>query len=41
MNAFYGLKALTRNEPISFEETDDYPLMPKATGKSAVLVQTH
>ncbi|MGA0199846.1 MAG: B12-binding domain-containing radical SAM protein [Prochlorotrichaceae cyanobacterium] len=43
MNAFYGLKALTRNEPISFEETDDYPLMPKATEpkeKSAVLVQT-
>ena len=24
MNVFYGLKALTKNEPISFEGTDRY-----------------
>lgn len=24
MNLFYGLKALTNNEPISFEGTDEY-----------------
>ena len=24
MNCFYGMKALTKNEPISFEGTDHY-----------------
>ena len=27
MNLFYGLKALTHNEPISFEGTDNYQLI--------------
>lgn len=30
MNAFYGLKALTNNEPISFEGTDHYPSIREA-----------
>jgi len=32
MNVFYGLKALTNNEPISFEGTDHYKFIREVVG---------
>jgi hypothetical protein len=35
MNIFYGLKALTNNEPISFEGTDHYQSIRETIGPNA------
>ncbi len=32
MNVFYGFKAFTRNEPISFEGTDHYKSIREVVG---------